>query len=168
MELQRVRHDWLNNNNKRCQEARIGCDVLSLALKGSRILWGCLGCKSFLCPLFLVCRKQASFSPLALPWVPKASFEQLLIKWGNAETREERSRNSSAGSWLLLRGRTEWCLRALLQELRPHPGRGWQFQAMHKHPGTPPCYLANSHSEESLNIVEDKGDSDPFPKWFSL
>ena len=43
---------------------------------------GLLDTKVFLCLLFLVCRKQASFSLHDLSWVPKGRFKQLLIREG--------------------------------------------------------------------------------------
>ena len=44
--------------------------------------------KSAVCSPFLICRIQASFSLLDLPWVPKGGFKQLLIREG----REYRKR----------------------------------------------------------------------------
>ena len=43
---------------------------------------GLLGTKAFVCPPFLVFRKEASFSLQDLPWVPKGRFKQWLIREG--------------------------------------------------------------------------------------
>ena len=54
------------------------------------------GIKTFLCPLFHVCRKQTSFKPPDLPWVPMGRFKQLLIKEGRGWGNLQSTRNNSA------------------------------------------------------------------------
>ena len=55
---------------------------------------GLLGTKAFLWPPLFIFRKWASFCLHDLPWVPRGTFRQLLIrKGGDAETKEEQSSN---------------------------------------------------------------------------
>ena len=52
-----------------------------------------------LCPQFLICGKQASFSLLDISWVPKGRFEQVSVReGGECRDREEKSRNNSAAT----------------------------------------------------------------------
>ena len=57
---------------------------------------GLLGMEAFLCPPFLVCRKQSSAS-MTFPELQKSSSNSCYSgKGGDAKTREEQSRDNSA------------------------------------------------------------------------
>ena len=109
-------------------------NVPSLILKQSRTLWDSHANKCFVCPLFFICEKQASFS------LPKFQGQIQIVV--NQRREEMQKLGRSRQETILHPGdRVFFLLKNIhngifdfLQNYGSHPGRGWQI---HEIPGAP-------------------------------